>query len=94
MGEGCVTTLWGYCGWLLILLLQEEDFNVHIAGLPLEHATTAAGAPATGMATASVPQNGKKGAAAAAAAVAAANERTDKVNLSGCGWAWTLHQQG
>lgn len=29
--------------------MQEEDFNAHIAGLPLEHMTTAAGAAATGM---------------------------------------------
>lgn len=29
-------------------LFQEEDFNAHIAGLPLEHVSTAAGAAAAG----------------------------------------------
>ena len=57
---------------------QEEDFNVHIAGLPLEHTTTAAGAPATGI-TNNAPATGSKKGNSGAAAAAAATERTEKV---------------
>lgn len=65
--------------------IQEEDFNVHIAGLPIEHATTAAGAPATGVtnapANASSSSNSRAGstAATAAAAAAVASAKSDKV---------------
>jgi len=68
-----------------VCCVQEEDFNVHIAGLPLEHCTTAAGAPATGIPPHNTPahssssSNKKVSAAATAAATAAAAERVDKV---------------
>ncbi|KAF8061133.1 NAA35 [Scenedesmus sp. PABB004] len=48
---------------------EEEDFNAHVAGLPLERAVTATGAAATGAADAPQPD------AAAAAAAAAASDK-------------------
>jgi hypothetical protein len=66
-----------YCCFCGCYALQEEDFNAHIAGLPLEYAVTAAGAAASGASSPTLPPGSSSSSSSSKAGDAAA--ATDKL---------------